>query len=265
MHSGKIISAKIHTAHIFSTKNIYVQKPKHSLHIFTHKFLAFILLFVLIALSGCGENVKKLPPVQLSGKNYPSSGVLVYGAETLEGKPKGKETITFKTQNGVMCVKSSVMLAEVCVEKDTFAPVSVNATYKVGNAPSYVKITFSNDKIMETIARNGKEKQYTFRNENPLYVDDILDFSMQGFDFSQKEGYLIDFFPYTSVKYPCKVENLGKTTIKYDGKDTEVYELLLDFGKKQRFLYFLTTPQHLLVRREENNLIYVLKFHQFSE
>lgn len=264
MHSGKIFR-KTYITHIFDVKIIHAKQSGHPLRRFAHKFPVVILLFVLITLSGCGESVKKLPPVRLSGKNYPSSGVLVYSAETLEGKPKGEELITFKTQNGVMCVKSSVMLAEVCVEKDTFAPVSVNATYKVNNAPSYVKITFSDDKIMETIARNGKEKQYTFRNESPLYVDDILDFSMQGFDFSQKEGYLIDFFPYTSVKYPCKVENLGKTTIKYDGKDTEVYELLLDFGKKQRFLYFLTTPQHLLVCREENNLIYILKSHQFSE
>ncbi len=234
-----------------------------------HKTLLRILIALIFVstffLSGCGSSVpKNLPPVSLSGANYPANGTLVYSAKTTEGKSKGEETISFNTKNGVMCIKSSVMLAKVCVDKNTFQPLSAEATYKVANAPSYVKIAFPDDKIEETIQRNGKEKKFTFKKPDALFVDDALDFVMQGFDFSRKKGYLMDFFPYTSVVYPCRVENIGKTTIKYDGKDTEVYELLLDFGKKQRFLYFLTSSPHLLVRREENGLTYTLVSYKFS-
>ena len=226
----------------------------------------FIVIFIIsFLLSGCGGSIpKNLPPVSLSGANYPANGTLVYSAKTTEGKSKGEETISFNTKNGVMYIKSSVMLAEVCVDKSTFQPLKAEATYKVANTPSYVKIAFSESKIEETIQRNGKEKRFTFKKPEALFVDDALDFVMQGFDFSKKKGYLMDFFPYTSVVYPCRVENIGKTTIKYNGKDTEVYELLLDFGKKQRFLYFLTSSPHLLVRREENGLTYTLKSYKFS-
>ena len=239
---------------------------KHRVSFKTFFSVSIIIFTLAIFLSGCGGSApKNLPPISLSGANYPANGMLVYSAKTAEGKPKGEETISFNTKEGVMCIKSSVMLAEVCVDKNTFSPLSARATYKVANMPSYVKITFSDEKIKETVQRNGKEKKFVFKRPAALFVDDALDFVMQGFDFSKKEGYLTDFFPYTSVMYPCRVENIGKTTIKYNGKDTEVYELLLDFGKKQRFLYFLTSSPHLLIRREENGLTYTLVSYKFSQ
>ncbi len=221
------------------------------------KVLPIILLAVFFM--GCGQKTPNLPAVKVSGKYYPANGSLIYQIKDENGKEQGQETINFQTEDGILCLHSDVKVTTVCLNKDTFNPVSEIAHFMVNKVSSDVKITFLADTILVTIKRNGKTKSFHLNKEETLYPDDALNFVLQGMDFSQKEGYLYDYFPYTSLKYVCVIKNLGEETIRLDNKKTDVYHIVVDFGKKKRDLYFRTKPPHLLIKRDEQNTIFVLK------
>ena len=221
------------------------------------KFLLFLILLAFLV--GCGQKVPNIPAIRISGKNYPSKGTLIYQVTDENGKPQGKETVDFQTKNNIVCVHSDVKVTTVCLDKNTFLPLSETARFMVNKAPSDVHINFLLNKIKVQIERGGKTKEFYLQKETPLYPDDILDFALQGMDFSQADVYLYDYFPYTSLKYICEVKNLGKEKIRIGKKEAEVYHIVVDFGKKHRDLYFDVKIPHLLLKRVEKNVTFTLK------
>ena len=224
---------------------------------------ALLFLFFLIFLTGCAQKNVNLPKIRISGKSYPQNGTLIYSILNDNGAEKGTETIRFQTENNVICMHSDVRVTTVCLNKDNFAPVSETARFIVNNAPSDVQIEFFDKRIKVTIERGGKKRNFYLPKENPLYPDDALDFVLQGMDFSQSDAYLYDYFPYTSLQYVCEIKNLGTEKISVNKKSVETYHIVVDFGKKKRNLYFTVKAPHILVKRIEQNVTFILKDAKF--
>jgi hypothetical protein len=218
----------------------------------------FPILILFIFLSGCGPKAPNLPQIKISGTQYPGSGMLIYQITDETGKDQGKESIAFNTKNDVLCLHSSTKVTTVCLNKNSFSPVSETARFIVNKVPSDVNIDFFPDKISVKIQRQGKIKKFYLKREPALYPDDALDFVLQGMDFSQKDVYLYDYFPYTSLKYICEIKNLGREKIKWCNEETEIYHIIVDFGKKHRDLYFAAKSPHLLIKRQAQGVTFTL-------
>ncbi|MCD6426787.1 MAG: hypothetical protein J7L03_01605 [Caldisericaceae bacterium] len=223
------------------------------------KIGALLLLTILLAISGCGNKPQStLPPLKTSGALVPNNGTAVY--EIFDGgKKKGEETITFETRNGIVKVRTDISLATVYLDEKTLLPVKIEAGYTVNKVPSRVKIVFTKNNVSETIVRNGKSKTFDLPVETPMYPDDVLHFVLQGTDFNFTKAYIYDFFPYTSLEVPCTIENLGKETIEINGKKEDAVHLVADFGKKKRDYWISAKTPHLLLKREENGVLFTLK------
>ncbi len=227
------------------------------------KIAVLSLTFVLLFISGCGNNFQNsLPPLKTNSDFIPKSGTLIYEI-TDNGKKKGQEKLVFKTSGDTIIVTTSISLTTTYLDKRTLLPKMVEATYTVNKTPSHVKIIFEDNKISETIERNGKSKTFDLPLKTPMYPDDVLHFVLQGADFNFTKAYIYDFFPYTSLEVPCVMENLGKGITEINGKKEEAWHLVANFGKKKRDYWISAKAPHLLLKREENGVMFTLQ--KFSE
>ncbi len=223
------------------------------------KFALVLSLIILLSITGCRSNVQNnLPPLKVSGAMIPKNGTAIYKI-TDNGKKKGEEKLSFKTKNGITIVKTDIALTTTYLDEKTLLPEKIEATYTVNGTPSYVKIVFENGKIRETIKRNEKTKTFNLPMKNHMYPDDVLHFILQGTDFNFTEAYIYDFFPYTSLEVPCVIKNVGREKISINGKNEETYHLVVDFGKKKRNYWISVKTPHLLLKREENGVLFTLQ------
>ncbi len=223
------------------------------------KALGIFLLITLLFIAGCGKAPQStFPPLKTSGAFVPKNGTLVYEI-TDGGKKKGKETITFETKNGIIKVSTDISLVTAYLDEKTLLPSKIEAKYTVNKIPSYVEIVFGKNGISETIVRNGKKKNFDLPKKEPMYPDDVLHFILQGADFNFTKAYIYDFFPYTSLEVPCIIENKGKETVEINGKKENAVHLVADFGKKKRDYWISLKTPHLLLKREENGVVFTLE------
>ncbi len=217
------------------------------------------LLVALLVLTGCGSSLpKNMPQLKTSGKLVPKKGKAIYAIYD-NGKKKGEEILLFETTGDSVKVSSSISLETVFLDKKTLLPEKIEATYYVNKILSKVRIVFKNGKAEETITREGKTKTFSLPLKSPAYPDSALHFVLQGADFSFESAYLYDFFPYTSLIVPCVAKKKGIETVDINGKKEKAFHVILDFGKKKRDYWISEKLPHLLLKREENGIIFILQ------
>lgn len=219
-----------------------------------------LLVLLLFLLPGCKNNAANLPPAQFSEKEAMLEGNYIYEIYSMDKNEKIDEmTIIIAIENNLLKISENTKNATLWLDKTTLKPVKFIGNYKTNDVLTFLEANFFEKTIQINIEESGETRKYNLKSNENTYPDEALPFLFSGFNFEEKEAYIYDYHPYTSLFAYCSVYNLGKEQRTINNKEIEVFHIVLDFGKKKRNFYYTTNAPHILVERYEENVYYIIK------
>jgi len=224
------------------------------------KRIVLLLVLSLLFFSGCRRNVENLPPARFSGKGAMQPGSFTYDI-IAESKDKkiGESILYVRANNNLLEINESIRNDTAWLDEKTLEPEKVTANYTIRNVPTQLTAKFLNDLIHISIESHKKIRKFVLRKEKNTYPDNALSYLLSGFDFKEKNAYIYDYWPYTSLLTLCTIHNLGSEKRNINGKEVTVYHIVLDFGREKRNLYYSVKAPHILLEKDVNGLDYILK------
>ncbi len=219
-----------------------------------------LLALLLFILPGCKNNTANLPPAHFSEKEAMLEGNYIYEFYSIDKNEKiGETTIIIAVENDLLKISENIKNATLWLDKITLKPVKFIGNYKTNDVLTFLEANFFEKTIQISIEESGKPRKYNLKSNENTYPDEALPFLFSGFNFKEKEAYIYDYHPYTSLFAYCSVYNLGKEQRTINNKKIEVFHIVLDFGKKKRNLYYTADAPHILMERYEENIHYIIK------
>ena len=219
-----------------------------------------LLVLFLFVLPGCKNNAANLSPAHFSEKEAMPEGNYIYEIYSIDKNEKIDETtIVIAIENDLLKISESTKNATLWLNKTTLKPVKFIGNYKTDDALTFLEANFFEKTIQINIEENSRIRKYNLKSNENTYPDEALPFLFSGFNFEEKEAYIYDYHPYTSLFAYCSVYNLGKKQRTINNKKIEVFHIVLDFGKKKRNLYYTINAPHILVERYEESIYYIIK------
>lgn len=218
------------------------------------------IVLLLFILPGCKNNTANLPPAHFSGKEAMPEENYTYEIYSTDKNEKlGETTITITAENDLLKISESAKNATLWLDKTTLKPVKFIGNYKVKDVSTFLEANFFEKIIQISIEESGELRKYNLKSNENTYPDEALPFLFSGFNFKEKEAYIYDYHPYTSLFAYCSVYNLGEEQRTIKDEETEVFHIVLDFGRKKRNLYYTANAPHILVERDEEDIRYIIK------
>ncbi|MEA3313101.1 MAG: hypothetical protein U9Q18_01850 [Caldisericota bacterium] len=219
-----------------------------------------LLVLLLFVLPGCKNNTANLPPACFNEKEAMPEGNYIYEIYSIDKNEKiGEATIIIVVESDLLKISESIKNAILWLDKTTLKPVKFIGNYKTNDVLTFLEANFFEKTIQISIEESGKTRQYNLKSNENTYPDESLPFLFSGFNFEEKEAYIYDYHPYTSLFAYCSVYNLGKEQKTINNKKVEVFHIVLGFSKKKRDLYYTTDAPHILVERCEENIYYIIR------
>lgn len=219
-----------------------------------------LLVLLLFLLPGCKNNAANLSPAHFSKKEAMPEGNYIYEIYSTDKNEKIDEmTIIIAIESDLLKISENTKNATLWLDKTTLKPVKFIGSYKTNDVLTFLEANFFEKTIQISIEESSGIKKYNLKSNENTYPDEALPFLFSGFNFEEKEAYIYDYHPYTSLFAYCSVYNLGKEQRTINNKKTEVFHIVLDFGKKKRNLYYTADVPHILMERYEENIYYIIK------
>lgn len=224
------------------------------------KRIVLLLVVSLLFFSGCRSNAVNFPPAHFSSKDAMQPGSFTYEiiAEN-KNKKIGESILYVRTNNNLLEINESIRNDTAWLDKRTLEPIKVTANYTIRNVPAQFTAKFLGEAIHISIESHKKTRKFVIKRKKNTYPDNALPFLFSGFDFKEKNAYIYDYWPYTSLITLCTIHNLGSEKRKINGKEVTVYHIVLDFGRKKRNLYYSVKAPHILLEKDADGLDYILK------
>ncbi len=222
--------------------------------------IVLLLVVFLLFFSGCKSNVKNLLPARFSSREAMQPGSFTYEiiAES-KNKRIGESTLYVQDNDNLLEINESIRNDTAWLDEKTLKPVKVTANYTIRNVPTQFTAKFLDETIHISIKSPKKTRKFILKKKENVYPDNALPFLFSGFDFKERDAYIYDYWPYTSLFTLCTVHNLGNERRKINDKEVPVYHIMLDFGRKRRNLYYSLKIPHILLEKDANGLKYILK------